>query len=144
MCTGSQSVKKVIEINQFLLGTMAGGAADCQFWERNLGMQVQVPTFSTQCPCPNGGGLSTVLLERPIALMLSVFFGLNERLLDVQRKHRHPSCFFPPPSCWKQHCKPKPVLQPSLKVLTYCKRFQNFFLGYSADSTNLTAGNGYL
>jgi hypothetical protein len=22
----------VIEINKFLLGTMAGGAADCQFW----------------------------------------------------------------------------------------------------------------
>merc|ERR1719463_405474 len=32
----SQTVKKVIEINDFLLGTMAGGAADCQFWERHL------------------------------------------------------------------------------------------------------------
>ena len=36
----SQTVKKVIEINPFLLGTMAGGAADCQFWQRNLGQQV--------------------------------------------------------------------------------------------------------
>lgn len=35
----SQTVKKVIEINPYLLGTMAGGAADCQFWQRNLGMQ---------------------------------------------------------------------------------------------------------
>ena len=35
----SQTVYKVIEINPFLLGTMAGGAADCQFWERNLGVQ---------------------------------------------------------------------------------------------------------
>eukprot|EP00741_Cyanophora_paradoxa_P011207 tig00020554_g10827.t1 len=34
----SQSVKKVIEINPYLLGTMAGGAADCQYWERYLGM----------------------------------------------------------------------------------------------------------
>merc|ERR1719465_323198 len=33
---GSQSVKKVIEINEYLLGTMAGGAADCSFWERHL------------------------------------------------------------------------------------------------------------
>merc|ERR1712154_313658 len=33
---GSGTVKKVIEINRFLLGTMAGGAADCQFWERVL------------------------------------------------------------------------------------------------------------
>lgn len=28
----SGTVKKVIEINKFLLGTMAGGAADCQYW----------------------------------------------------------------------------------------------------------------
>jgi 20S proteasome subunit beta 5 len=33
---GSQTVKKVIEINDRLLGTMAGGAADCSFWERHL------------------------------------------------------------------------------------------------------------
>merc|ERR1712093_654019 len=33
---GSQTVKKGIEINDFLLGTMAGGAADCSFWERHL------------------------------------------------------------------------------------------------------------
>lgn len=38
----SQTVKKVIEINPFLLGTMAGGAADCQFWQRNLGMQCRL------------------------------------------------------------------------------------------------------
>ena len=38
----SQTVKKVIEINPFLLGTMAGGAADCAFWERNLGMQCRM------------------------------------------------------------------------------------------------------
>mmetsp|Transcript_59447 Transcript_59447/g.110005 ORF Transcript_59447/g.110005 Transcript_59447/m.110005 type:complete len:295 (+) Transcript_59447:73-957(+) len=33
---GSQTVKKVIEINEYLLGTMAGGAADCLYWERHL------------------------------------------------------------------------------------------------------------
>jgi len=38
----SQSVKKVIEINPYLLGTMAGGAADCQFWERYLGMECRL------------------------------------------------------------------------------------------------------
>ena len=32
----SQTVKKVIEINPYLLGTMAGGAADCAFWQRVL------------------------------------------------------------------------------------------------------------
>lgn len=35
---GSSSVKKVIQINEDFLGTMAGGAADCFFWERNLGI----------------------------------------------------------------------------------------------------------
>jgi 20S proteasome subunit beta 5 len=38
----SGSVQKVIEINPYLLGTMAGGAADCSFWERNLGMQCRL------------------------------------------------------------------------------------------------------
>jgi len=33
---GSQTCRKVIEINNYLLGTMAGGAADCSFWERHL------------------------------------------------------------------------------------------------------------
>jgi len=39
---GSGTVKKVIEISPYLLGTMAGGAADCSFWERNLAFQCRV------------------------------------------------------------------------------------------------------
>jgi 20S proteasome subunit beta 5 len=35
-------VKKIIEINPYLLGTMAGGAADCAFWERDLGMRCRL------------------------------------------------------------------------------------------------------
>lgn len=38
----SQTVKKVIEINPYLLGTMAGGAADCQFWERVLAKHCRI------------------------------------------------------------------------------------------------------
>lgn len=38
----SQTVKKVIEINPYMLGTMAGGAADCQFWETWLGSQCRL------------------------------------------------------------------------------------------------------
>ncbi|XP_028127074.1 proteasome subunit beta type-5-like isoform X1 [Camellia sinensis] len=40
--TASQSVKKIIEINPYMLGTMAGGAADCQFWHRNLGIKCRL------------------------------------------------------------------------------------------------------
>nr|CAA66312.1 LMP7-like protein [Geodia cydonium] len=38
----SQTVKKVIEINPYLLGTMAGGAADCAYWERQLAFSCRV------------------------------------------------------------------------------------------------------
>lgn len=38
----SQTVQKVLVINDRLLGTMAGGAADCQFWERYLGMECRL------------------------------------------------------------------------------------------------------
>ena len=38
----SNQVRKVIEINDFLLGTMAGGAADCQFWEKYVAMQCRL------------------------------------------------------------------------------------------------------
>lgn len=39
---GSGTVKKIIEINPFLLGTMAGGAADCSYWERHLTTQCRL------------------------------------------------------------------------------------------------------
>jgi 20S proteasome subunit beta 5 len=38
----SQTVQKVLEINDYLLGTMAGGAADCQYWQRVLGMECRL------------------------------------------------------------------------------------------------------
>ncbi len=38
----SQTVQKCIPITPYLLGTMAGGAADCQYWERVLGMQCRL------------------------------------------------------------------------------------------------------
>jgi len=38
----SGTVKKVIEINPYLLGTMAGGAADCSFWERLLAKECRL------------------------------------------------------------------------------------------------------
>jgi 20S proteasome subunit beta 5 len=39
---GSQSVEKVIKINPYLLGTIAGGAADCQYWQRRLSLQCKL------------------------------------------------------------------------------------------------------
>ncbi|XP_023231133.1 proteasome subunit beta type-5-like [Centruroides sculpturatus] len=39
---GSQTIKKIIEINEYLLGTMAGGAADCVYWQRVLGEKCRI------------------------------------------------------------------------------------------------------
>jgi 20S proteasome subunit beta 5 len=38
----SQTVQKVLEINNYMLGTMAGGAADCQFWFRVIGQECRL------------------------------------------------------------------------------------------------------
>lgn len=38
----SGTVKKVLKINKYLLGTMAGGAADCQYWQRWLGAECRM------------------------------------------------------------------------------------------------------
>lgn len=43
---GSQTVQKVIEINKQIVGTMAGGAADCLYLERYLGMQGEFTSFA--------------------------------------------------------------------------------------------------
>lgn len=32
-------MKKIVEINDYLLGTLAGGAADCVYWDRVLAKQ---------------------------------------------------------------------------------------------------------
>ncbi|KAK9942873.1 hypothetical protein M0R45_008517 [Rubus argutus] len=42
----SQSMKKIIEINPYMLGTMARGDADCHFWHRNLGLRSKASCFS--------------------------------------------------------------------------------------------------
>ncbi|KAL3314742.1 Proteasome subunit beta type-8 [Cichlidogyrus casuarinus] len=38
----SATVEKILRINPYMLGTMAGGAADCQFWERVLSKQCRL------------------------------------------------------------------------------------------------------
>jgi len=38
----SQKVMKVIAANEYLLGTMAGGAADCQYWHHVIGKEARL------------------------------------------------------------------------------------------------------
>jgi len=65
----SGTVKKVIEINPFLLGTMAGGAADCSFWERNLGMQCRLYELR------NGRRITVAAASKLLANVMSSYRG---------------------------------------------------------------------
>lgn len=39
---GSGTMKKVVEINNYMLGTLAGGAADCVYWDRVLAKECRL------------------------------------------------------------------------------------------------------
>ncbi|XP_058463371.1 proteasome subunit beta type-5 [Malaya genurostris] len=39
---GSGTMKKIVEINDYLLGTLAGGAADCVYWDRVLAKECRI------------------------------------------------------------------------------------------------------
>ncbi|XP_015706419.1 LOW QUALITY PROTEIN: proteasome subunit beta type-5 [Coturnix japonica] len=56
----SQTVQKVIEINPTLLGTMAGGAADCSFWERLLARQCRVYELRNKEPISVAAAVQTL------------------------------------------------------------------------------------
>ena len=96
----SQTVKKVIEINKWLLGTMAGGAADCQYWLAYLGMQCRLyelrhkrritvaaasKILANLTYSYKGMGLSMVRV--PLVSKISSNLGLN-REQCVQESHR--------------------------------------------------------
>ena len=66
LVAASQTVKKVIEINPYLLGTMAGGAADCSFWERVLAQQCR-----SGCPLLFSGSVGTTHIEPPNVTYIS-------------------------------------------------------------------------
>ncbi|EDW60250.1 proteasome subunit beta type-5 [Drosophila virilis] len=39
---GSQTMKKIVELNSYMLGTLAGGAADCVYWDRVLARECRL------------------------------------------------------------------------------------------------------
>eukprot|EP00917_Polyrhabdina_sp_WS-2016_P009906 GHVP01021734.1.p1 GENE.GHVP01021734.1~~GHVP01021734.1.p1 ORF type:complete len:223 (+),score=33.17 GHVP01021734.1:2-670(+) len=65
----TQTVKKVIEINPYLLGTMAGGAADCSYWERLLGV------YCRQYELENGERISVRAASQLLANMVGKYKG---------------------------------------------------------------------
>lgn len=70
---GSGTVKKVIEINEFLLGTMAGGAADCSFWERHLNRLCRLHQLRTK---------QRISVAAASKLLANIFFSYKGRGLS--------------------------------------------------------------
>lgn len=71
MNLASQTVKKIIEINPYLLGTMAGGAADCSYWERNLGRHCRLYELR------NKERISVAAASKLLANMVSSYKGMG-------------------------------------------------------------------
>lgn len=67
----SQTVQKVIEINPYLLGTMAGGAADCFYWEHELGRRCRVYELR------NGERISVAAASKLLANMVYSYKGMG-------------------------------------------------------------------
>ena len=66
----SETVRKIIEIDNKMLGTMAGGAADCQFWEGYLG------NFCRLYHLQNGEQLSTAAASKVFANIMFRYRGI--------------------------------------------------------------------
>lgn len=67
----SQTVKKVIEINPYLLGTMAGGAADCSYWERVLARECRLHQLR------NGERISVAAASKILANIVYSYRGMG-------------------------------------------------------------------
>jgi len=67
----SQTVKKVIEINPYLLGTMAGGAADCSYWERVLARECRLHELR------NGERISVAAASKILANIVYSYRGMG-------------------------------------------------------------------
>jgi len=87
---GSDNVRKVIEIDPFLLGTMAGGAADCQFWQRVVGMQCRLYELR------NGERPTVAAASRILANILYQYrgYGLSMGTMLAGWDHTGPHLFY--------------------------------------------------
>ncbi|NXN99347.1 PSB5 protein, partial [Rhinopomastus cyanomelas] len=67
----SQSVQKVLELGGALLGTMAGGAADCGYWQRLLARQGRVYRLRNKEP------ISVAAASKLLANMVYQYKGMG-------------------------------------------------------------------
>lgn len=86
----SQIVKKVIKINKYLLGTMAGGAADCQYWERVLSKECRLHELR------NGQRISTAAASKLLCNIIYQYkgYGLSMGTMIAGWDAKGPGLFY--------------------------------------------------
>jgi len=87
---GSGNVKKIIEINPYLLGTMAGGAADCTYWERVLAKQCRLYELR------NHNRISVAAASKLLANMVYQYkgYGLSMGVMIAGWDNRGPGLYY--------------------------------------------------
>lgn len=67
----------MIEINPYLLGTMAGGAADCSYWERELGRRCRLHELR------NKERISVAAASKLLANMVYAYKGMGLSMVSI-------------------------------------------------------------
>lgn len=100
---GSQTVEKVIPINDRLLGTMAGGAADCLYWQRYLGMECKMYELRN-----NGEKISVAAASKLLANQMNRFkgMGLSMGTMVTGWDHTGPQLYYVDNDGTRLHAKP--------------------------------------
>jgi len=87
---GSETVRKIIEINDYLLGTMAGGAADCSFWEALLAIECR------KYELKNGEKISVAAASRILTNILYYYrgYGLSMGVMLAGYDKKGPNLYY--------------------------------------------------
>ncbi|XP_065566513.1 proteasome subunit beta type-5-like [Artemia franciscana] len=87
---GSRRVEKVVVINDYMVGTMAGGAADCTYWERVLSRQCRLYELR------NKDRISVAAASKLLANMLYNYkgMGLSLGVMIAGFDKRGPNLFY--------------------------------------------------
>jgi 20S proteasome subunit beta 5 len=87
---GSNCMKKIVEINDFMLGTLAGGAADCVYWDRVLSKQCRLHELR------NKERISVTAASKIMANMIYYYkgYGLSIGMMLAGYDKNGPSLFY--------------------------------------------------
>lgn len=80
-------MKKIVEINDYLLGTLAGGAADCVYWDRVLAKQCRMYELR------NRERISIAAASKLLSNMVYNYKGMGLSMGKMSKKKQSFGCF---------------------------------------------------